>query len=108
MGEVVVPDYRGWHAVEAWVDGTGLGLACQWRQTISQAPGEYVYVAEQDPSPGTVLGRGSIVALFLRVGPHDPGGGGVREPRRPLPLDRQGRGTKPLPQSADRGILDLG
>lgn len=101
-------DYRGWHAVDAWVDGTCLGLACRWRETISLAGGDYPYVADQHPPPGTVIDRGSIVALFVRVGPGEPGSGGVREPRRPLPLDRRGRGTKPLPRSADRIVLDLG
>lgn len=99
VDELAVPDFRGWHAVEAWVEGTSLGLACQWRSATGGHPrGVYPVVAEQAPPPGTVLAIGSIVALFVRAELGDPGGpGGVREPRRPLPPDRYDHGEKPLP-----------
>lgn len=94
VDDVVVPDFRGWHPVEAWLVGTSLRLACQCRGL----GGRFLRVVEQDPLPGTGVRPGSILALFLEEAPGlDDDGGGVREPRRPLPLGLEGRGEKPLP-----------
>ncbi|WP_232667196.1 PASTA domain-containing protein [Pseudonocardia sp. TRM90224] len=48
-------------------------------------------VVDQSPPPGTVLQRWDVVTLVV-ARPEETAG--VREPRRPLPLDRSGRGTK--------------
>lgn len=102
-----MPDFCGRNAVEAWVEGQQLGLVCQCRGLWGpRVVGEFLLVVDQEPPPGAKLGRGSILALFVRVEPGRPDG--VREPRRPLPRELDGRGEKPLPQDVDQGVNDLG
>lgn len=89
-----MPDFRGRQALEAWLRGHDLGLLCQGPDPDSPQPLLHGRVVGQHPQAGTVLHRWDVVTLQLAE--HgDPAG--VREPRRPLPLERNSRGVKPLP-----------
>jgi beta-lactam-binding protein with PASTA domain len=92
--EVAVPDFRGQQALDAWLRGHDLGLACQGTNPDSPEPLLHGRVVDQSPPPGTILPRWDVVTLVV-VRPGEAAG--MREPRRPLPPDRVLRGEKPLP-----------
>jgi hypothetical protein len=75
--------------VAAGPDPDGLPLA------ILARPGSVV--TDQSPESGAKVPPGSTITLWL-----DRGDGGVREPRRPIPIPRTGRQMQPEP--ADQAI----
>ncbi|MBT2903974.1 PASTA domain-containing protein [Streptomyces cellulosae] len=83
-GDVRVPRLVGLMAVDARESVRALGL-------VVDAPGQpdfphavVDYVVRQYPQPGTFVPRHSVVHVWLDFGEGE-GGGGVREPRGPLP-----------------------
>ncbi|MFI8087876.1 PASTA domain-containing protein [Streptomyces sp. NPDC086080] len=55
------------------------------------------YVVRQYPGPGTEVPRDSVVHVWCDFGEGDGGGGGVREPRGPLPPTGGLRGEREEP-----------
>ena len=83
-GDVRVPRLVGLMAVDARESVRALGL-------VVDAPGRpdfphavVDYVVRQYPQPGTFVPRHSVVHVWLDFGEGESGGG-VREPRGPLP-----------------------
>jgi len=86
---VLVPDFVGMQALDAWLSGHDSGLLLQGPDPDSPHPLLNGVVVAQLPAPGTRLPRWSAVIVWI-TGGGDPAG--VREPRRPLPdhLEDQG------------------
>ncbi|WP_439382042.1 PASTA domain-containing protein [Amycolatopsis lexingtonensis] len=79
---VVVPDFRGKQALDAWLAGHDAGLTLQGPDPDSPHPLLNGFVVAQLPAAGARLDRWGTVTVWV-AGGGDPGG--VREPRRPLP-----------------------
>nr|WP_036319954.1 PASTA domain-containing protein [Microbispora sp. ATCC PTA-5024] len=80
---MVVPDFRGMQALNAWLAGHDHGLLLQGPDPDGPDPVMHGVVVSQAPPPGTRLHRWATVTVWVRHDPGDPGG--VREPRRPIP-----------------------
>ncbi|MBB4913115.1 PASTA domain-containing protein [Streptosporangium saharense] len=79
---VVVPDFRGSQALNAWLAGHDAGVLLQGPDPDSPHPVMDGVVVAQQPPPGSRIERWGTVTVWVR---HDPGEGGVREPRDPVP-----------------------
>ncbi|MEU1733522.1 PASTA domain-containing protein [Streptosporangium sp. NPDC020145] len=77
---VVVPDFCGSQALNAWLAGHDAGVLLQGPDPDSPQPVMDGVVVAQKPPPGSRIERWGAVTVWTR---HDPGEGGVREPRRP-------------------------
>ena len=89
---VVVPDFHGRQALDAWLRGHDLGLLLQGPDPDSHPLLNGVVVAQR-PGPGTLMRRWDTVTVWVDGGGD---GSGVREPRRPRPLHREAGGEKPV------------
>jgi hypothetical protein len=80
---VVVPDFVGMQALNAWLLGHDRGLLLAGPDP--DGPGNLTHgrITAQRPGPGVRLPRWSVV--HVSVADPDGGLGGVREPRRPPP-----------------------
>ncbi len=83
--DVRVPRLVGLMAVDARESARAQGLfvSAADRPDLSLAAVEYV--VRQYPGPGAEVPRDSVVHVWFDFGEGDGGGGGVREPRGPLP-----------------------
>jgi beta-lactam-binding protein with PASTA domain len=90
--EAVVPDFRGRQALDAWLFGHDAGLLCQGPDPDSPQPLLHGRVVDQRPAPGTTVRRWDTVTVWVHDEPGDLVG--VREPRRPLPLDRRDKAAE--------------
>lgn len=79
---VVVPNFQGRQALDAWLSGHDAGLLLQGPDPDSPRPLLNGRVAAQRPAPGTTLTRWSPVTVWVT---DDGEPSGVREPRRPRP-----------------------
>lgn len=91
-GDIVVPDFCGRQALDAWLLGHDVGVLCQGPDPDSPRPVLHGRVVRQWPAPGTPVLRWDTVTVWVRDEPGDLAG--VREPRRPLPPDRHGQARK--------------
>lgn len=89
---VVVPDFHGKQALDAWLSGHDAGLLLQGPDPDNHPLLNGVVVAQR-PGPGVRLERWGTVTVWVAGGGD---GSGVREPRRPLPLYRETGGEKPV------------
>ncbi|HEV2781747.1 MAG TPA: hypothetical protein VGX25_20370 [Actinophytocola sp.] len=79
---VVVPNFHGRQALDAWLSGHDAGLLLQGPDPDGPHPLLHGIVVAQRPVAGTRLGRWDTVTVWVR----DAGEpAGVREPRRPRP-----------------------
>ncbi|WP_372666843.1 hypothetical protein [Amycolatopsis kentuckyensis] len=83
---VVVPDFRGRQALDAWLSGHDTGLLLQGPDPDSPHPLMNGVVVAQLPAAGVRVARWATVTVWVSGG-GDPSG--VREPRRPLPETRE-------------------
>ena len=79
---MLVPDFRGRQALDAWLAGHDVGLLLQGPDPDSPHPLVNGRVVAQLPDPGSRVGRWDVVTVWVR---DDGDPGGVREPLRPLP-----------------------
>jgi hypothetical protein len=79
---VVVPNFHGKQALDAWLVGHDAGLLLQGPDPDSPHPLLNGVVVAQRPAAGTHVERWAAVTVWVE---DDGDGGGVREPRRPLP-----------------------
>ena len=79
---VVVPDFQGKQALDAWLSGHDAGLLLQGPDPDSPHPLINGLVVAQLPAAGTRLVRWDTVTVWVT---DDGNLSGVREPRRPLP-----------------------
>ena len=84
--EVRVPRLVGLMAVDARESARSRGLSVSAPDRPDFAFVVVDYVVRQYPQPGTEVPRDSVVHVWLDFGEGE-GGGGVREPRGPLPPD---------------------
>jgi hypothetical protein len=84
---VVVPNFKGKQALDAWLSGHDAGLLLQGPDPDSPHPLTNGFVVAQLPAAGTELARWGAVTVWVTEG-GDPSG--VREPRRPLPNHLEG------------------
>ncbi|MDH2426629.1 PASTA domain-containing protein [Sphaerisporangium sp. TRM90804] len=83
LDTVVVPDFCGVQALNAWLAGHEVGVLLQGPDPDSPHPVMHGIVVAQEPPPGTRVDRWDTVTVWVR---HEPGDeGGVREPRGPIP-----------------------
>jgi beta-lactam-binding protein with PASTA domain len=78
---VIVPDFVGMQALNAWLLGHGHGLLLQDPDPDAPSPLMHGVVAHQQPPTGTRAHRWDAVTVWLESGPDT----GVREPRRTPP-----------------------
>lgn len=83
--EVRVPRLVGLMAVDARESARAQGLSVNAPDRPEFHLTVVDYVVRQYPQPGTEVPRDSVVHVWLDFGEGDGGGGGVREPRGPLP-----------------------
>ncbi|MFI6504338.1 PASTA domain-containing protein [Nonomuraea typhae] len=81
--DVIVPDFRGQQALNAWLAGHDAGVLLQGPDPDGPQPVMDGIVVAQDPAPGVRVARWAPVTVWVRPGPDDDSG--VREPRRPEP-----------------------
>ncbi|MBT3163966.1 PASTA domain-containing protein [Streptomyces sp. Vc74B-19] len=81
---VRVPRLVGLMAVDARESARALGLSVEAPGRPDFRHAVVDYVVRQYPQPGTEVPRHSVVHVWLDFGEGE-GGGGVREPRGPLP-----------------------
>jgi hypothetical protein len=79
---VVVPNFRGRQALDAWLSGHDAGLLLQGPDPDSPHAVLNGVVVAQLPAAGARLSRWDAVTVWV-TDAGDPAG--VREPRRPLP-----------------------
>ncbi|WP_211294064.1 PASTA domain-containing protein [Lentzea kentuckyensis] len=79
---VAVLNFHGMQALDAWLVGHDAGLVLQSPDPDSPHPLLNGRVVAQHPAPGTPVERWAAVTVWIEGGGD---GGGVREPRRPLP-----------------------
>ncbi|MFJ7215393.1 PASTA domain-containing protein [Amycolatopsis sp. NPDC098790] len=84
--QVVVPNFRGRQALDAWLSGHDAGLLLQGPDPDSPHPLMNGLVVAQLPAAGATVTRWATVTVWVSGG-GDPSG--VREPRRPLPEMRE-------------------
>ncbi|GHE78802.1 hypothetical protein GCM10018782_60250 [Streptomyces griseoaurantiacus] len=83
--EVRVPRLVGLMAVDARESAAARGVLLSAPDRPDFAMTTVVdYVVRQYPPPGTEVPRGAVVTVWFEFGEGE-GGGGVREPRRPVP-----------------------
>ncbi|WP_112267131.1 PASTA domain-containing protein [Lentzea terrae] len=80
---VVVPDFHGKQALDAWLVGHDAGLLLQGPDPDSPHPLLNGVVVAQRPAAGTRVERWDVVTVWVEGGGD---GSGVREPRHPLPM----------------------
>jgi hypothetical protein len=78
---VIVPDFVGMQALNAWLLGHDRGLLLQGPDPDAPTPLLHGVVTHQQPPVGTLAHRWDAVTAWVGPGPD----AGVREPRRPLP-----------------------
>ena len=83
---VVVPNFHGKQALDAWLAGHDAGLFLQGPDPDGPHPLMNGVVVAQHPAAGTRVGRWDVVTVWVEGGGD---GSGVREPRRPLPQRRE-------------------
>jgi len=84
---VLVPDFTGMQALNAWLRGWDCGLLLAGPDPDGPSQLDQGVVSRQRPGPGTKVPRWTSVTVWTARGPE----GGVREPRRPVPpMDAQG------------------
>lgn len=83
--EVRVPRLVGLMAVDARESARARGLFVSAPDRPDSRLAVVDYVVRQYPQPGTEVPRDSVVHVWFDFGEGDGGGGGVREPRGPLP-----------------------
>ncbi len=83
---VIVPNFRGRQALDAWLSGHDAGLLLQGPDPDSPHPLMNGVVVAQLPAAGARVARWATVTVWISGG-GDPSG--VREPRRPLPELRE-------------------
>lgn len=81
--DVIVPDFRGQQALNAWLAGHDAGVLLQGPDPDSPTPVMHGIVMAQEPPPGTRVARWSPVTVWTHHGPDD--GSAVRDPRTPAP-----------------------
>jgi beta-lactam-binding protein with PASTA domain len=81
--DVVVPDFRGQQALNAWLAGHDAGVLLQGPDPDAAQPVMNGIVVAQEPAPGTLVERWGTVTVWVRLDPGD--GSDVREPRHPTP-----------------------
>ena len=79
---VVVPNFHGKQALDAWLTGHDAGLLLQGPDPDSPHPILNGVVVAQRPAAGAPAARWDVVTVWVEDGGD---GSGVREPRRPLP-----------------------
>lgn len=79
---VVVPNFHGKQALDAWLAGHAAGVLLQGPDPDSPHPLINGVVVSQRPVAGTRVERWGAVTVWVEGGGD---GSGVREPRRPLP-----------------------
>ncbi|MEV8636107.1 PASTA domain-containing protein [Streptosporangium sp. NPDC051023] len=79
---MVIPNFCGKQALNAWLAGHDIGVLLQGPDPDSPQPVMNGIVVAQEPPPGSRVKRWGTVTVWVR---HDGGGSGVREPRRPAP-----------------------
>ncbi len=89
---MVVPDFHGRQALDAWLRGHAAGLLLQGPDPDSHPLLNGVVVAQR-PAPGSEVRRWDTVTVWVDGGGD---GSGVREPRRPLPRHREAGGEQPI------------
>jgi hypothetical protein len=92
LARIIVPDFRGMQALNAWLHGHDVGLLLEGPDPDSATPLLDGIVVRQSPLPGAIRGRWDVVTVWVRGA---DGRGGVREPRRPRPPIRSD--AAPLP-----------
>ncbi|MFC4529991.1 PASTA domain-containing protein [Sphaerisporangium dianthi] len=80
---MIVPDFRGQQALNAWLAGHDAGVLLQGPDPDSPHPVMNGVVVAQEPRPGTRVARWEPVTVWIRHDPDD--GSGVREPSDPVP-----------------------
>ncbi|MFC6085647.1 PASTA domain-containing protein [Sphaerisporangium aureirubrum] len=83
---MIVPDFRGQQALNAWLAGHDAGVLLQGPDPDGADPVMNGIVVAQEPPPGTRVERWRAVTVWVRDAPDD--GSGVREPRDPAPPSR--------------------
>ncbi|MFD5825932.1 PASTA domain-containing protein [Lentzea sp. NPDC060358] len=83
---VVVPNFHGKQALDAWLEGHDAGVLLQGPDPDGPRPVLNGVVVAQSPAPGTRMRRWDVVTVRIEGGGD---GSGVREPRRPLPERRE-------------------
>ncbi|WP_207311148.1 PASTA domain-containing protein [Lentzea alba] len=83
---VVVPNFHGKQALDAWLTGYDAGLLLQSPDPDGPHPVLNGRVVAQRPAPGAQVERWAAVTVWIEGGGD---GSGVREPRRPLPQHRE-------------------
>ncbi|HEY4024136.1 MAG TPA: PASTA domain-containing protein [Pseudonocardiaceae bacterium] len=96
---VVVPNFRGRQALDAWLSGHDAGLLLQGPDPDSPHPLLNGLVVAQRPEAGTRLSRWDTVTVWVAGGGD---GSGVREPRRPLPNHLEETATRHRPNTPFR------
>lgn len=88
---VMVPNFQGKQALDAWLSGHDTGLLLQGPDPDGPHPLMNGVVVAQQPVAGTRLARWDTVTVWVADG-GDPSR--VREPRRPLPDHLEGAAAR--------------
>jgi hypothetical protein len=88
---VVVPNFHGKQALDAWLSGHDAGLLLQGPNPDSPHPLMNGLVVAQRPAAGARLAQWDTVTVWV-TDTGDPSG--VREPRRPLPDPLEAAGAR--------------
>jgi hypothetical protein len=80
---VIVPDFCGQQALNAWLAGHDVGVLLQGPDPDSPDPVMDGIVVAQQPLPDALVPKWTPVTVWVRLNPGD--GSGVREPRDPVP-----------------------
>jgi hypothetical protein len=89
---VIVPDFCGQQALNAWLAGHDVGVLLQGPDPDSPDPVMDGIVVAQQPLPDALVPKWTPVTVWVRLNPGD--GSGVREPRDPVPPLRTLRAEK--------------